>query len=111
MDFLFSFFFTSVAYADFDGFLLNVNRLIVNPLIVFMFALAIAFFLFGVLKFLMNQENEDKKTEGKQHMLWGIVGITIMMGVFTILKIVLSTLDIGGIDVKEGKVQLKPYNP
>ena len=94
MDFLFSLFSTNIAYANLDSFIGNVNKLIINPLILFLFALAIAFFLFGVLKFLINQDNEEKKTEGKQHMLWGIIGITIMLGVFTILKMVMSTLNI-----------------
>jgi hypothetical protein len=44
-------------------------------------------------------------------MLWGVVGITIMLGVWAILNIVMSTLDIRGINLKENKVQLNPYNP
>jgi hypothetical protein len=101
----------NTAYAaspEFDNFILNVNTLIINPLILLLFGLAIAYFLFGVFKFIANQENEDKKTEGKQHMLWGIIGITIMMGVWTILNVILSTLNIPKSDInpEEGTVTL-----
>ena len=98
--------FFNVAYADVDSFVRSVNANIINPLIIFLFALAVAYFLFGVFKFIANQENEEKKTEGKQHMLWGIVGITIMMGVFAILNIIMTTFNITGINVQEGTVDL-----
>lgn len=65
------------------------------------------YFLYGVFQFIMNQENEEKKTSGKSHILWGIVGITIMLGVWTILNMLLNTLNITGINPKEGTVQLR----
>jgi uncharacterized membrane protein YidH (DUF202 family) len=105
------FFFANVAYASVDSFILNVNRLIVNPIIVFLFAVAVAYFLFGVFQFIFHQDSEEKRTEGKQHMIWGIIGITIMMGVFTILQLLLNTFDIKGINPEQGTVQLNDYNP
>lgn len=41
--------FPNIAYADFDSFLKNVNNEIVNPLIKLLFALAVVYFLWGVL--------------------------------------------------------------
>lgn len=106
-------FFTNVAYASVDSFINNVNKLIVNPLIILLFALALVYFLWGVFEFIANQENEEKKTTGKKHMLWGIIGITIMMGVWTILGIVLRTMNIdeSEINPEKGTVQLDDYNP
>ena len=94
---------------DLDKFIANVDNMIINPLIGFLFALAIAFFLYGVLEFFMNQENEEKKTTGKSHMIWGVVGITIMLGVWTILSIVLNTLGISKSEInpEEGTVNLR----
>jgi uncharacterized membrane protein YidH (DUF202 family) len=89
-----------------DSFIGKVTTMIINPLILFLFALAILYFLYGVLEFLMNQDNEEKKTTGKSHMIWGIIGLTIMMGVFTIMNIVLNTLSIRGIDPEQGTVNL-----
>ena len=108
------FFLPQVAYAassSFDGFLTNVNKLIINPLISLLFALAIVYFLYGVFEFVMNSENEEAKTNGKSHMLWGVIGITIMLGVWTILNIVLNTLNVKNINPAENKVQLNDYNP
>jgi len=44
-------------------------------------------------------------------MIWGIIGIVIMMGVFTILNIIMRTFNIEGINPEEGTVQLNDYNP
>ncbi|MES2315281.1 MAG: hypothetical protein V4486_00915 [Patescibacteria group bacterium] len=108
---LFSFLFTpAVAYASFDSFLNNVNAQIVNPLIKLLFALAIAFFLWGVFEFILNQENEEKRSTGKQHMLWGIIGITIMMGVFFIMNLIINTFHIQGVTIDpqgNSKVEIK----
>ena len=101
---------TKTAYASLDSFIGKVDTLIINPLILFLFALAIVFFLYGVLEFLMNQANEEKKTTGKSHMFWGIVGITIMMGVWTILNIILNTLEIKDIKPETGEVSLPDYS-
>ena len=103
--------FTNIAYASVDSFVSNVNRLIINPLIILLFGLAVVYFLYGIFEFISNQENEEKKTTGKNHMIWGIVGIVIMMGVFTILNIIMATFNIEGISPEEGTVQLNDYNP
>jgi succinate dehydrogenase/fumarate reductase cytochrome b subunit len=79
---------TNIAYASVDTFINKVDTLIINPLITLLFALAMVYFLYGVFEFIANQENEEKKTSGKNHMLWGLIGITIMMGVWTILGII-----------------------
>ncbi len=109
--------FINVAYAaeSLDKFIQNVDDLIINPLIIFLFALAVAYFLWGIFEFLSNTDNEEKRTSGKKHMLWGIIGIAIMMAVWTILSILINTLNINKddnkIDPQQGTVQLQDYTP
>jgi uncharacterized membrane protein YidH (DUF202 family) len=77
--------------AEFDSFLAKVLTQIVNPLIELVFALAIGYFLYGVFQFISNQDNEEMKTTGKSHMIWGVVGIAIMLGVWGIMNIITRT--------------------
>lgn len=106
------FFFTQVAYADgIDNFIQNVNRLILNPLIKLLFALALAFFLWGMSQFVLNAENDEARETGKRHMLWGIVGMTIMFSVWGLMYLVLDTFQIEGINPRTGDVNLNNYNP
>ena len=105
--------FTNVAYASesVDAFVSNLNTLIINPLIILLFGLAVVYFLYGIFQFISNSENEEAKTKGKSHMIWGIIGIVIMMGVFTILNMIMKTFNVEGINPEQGTVQLPPYNP
>ena len=104
---------TKIAYAastTLNGFLTNVDNMIINPLILFLFALAVVYFLYGLLEFIINQANEEKKTSGKSHMLWGILGITIMLSVWGIIGFILKTFNISGIQVDQNtnSVNLNP---
>lgn len=108
---MFSFLFPNIAYASVDSVVASVNRLIINPLIILLFALAVVLFLYGLYQFIANQDNEEKRTEGKSHMIYGVIGMTIMMGVFVLMGIILRTFNVTGIDPEKGEVKLNDYNP
>lgn len=67
--------------------------LIIDPLILFVFAAGMVLFMWGLVQFMRNIEGS--KEEGKQHMLWGIIGMFIMVSVKGILQLSLDTFDIG----------------
>lgn len=71
----------------------KVNDLILNPLILLMVALAIGYFLFGLTEFIRNQDNENAQSTGKRHMLWGVIGVFLMMAVGGILSIIEKTTE------------------
>ncbi len=74
--------------------LAKIKTEILNPLIWLLFALAVGYFLYGVFVFIQNQDNEKAKEEGKQHMLWGIIGIFLMIAVYGILGLIANTLGV-----------------
>jgi hypothetical protein len=68
---------------------------IANPIVYLLMAGAVIYFLWGMFVFIQNAENADKRTEGYQHMLWGIIGIFIMISAKGIINIILSTIGLG----------------
>ncbi|WKZ26794.1 MAG: hypothetical protein QY304_01710 [Candidatus Paceibacterota bacterium] len=50
-------------------------------LLITIMGFALAFFLWGAAVFILNSGNEDKRREGRQRMLWGIVALVIMVGI------------------------------
>ena len=70
----------------------KVDMLIVNPLIILMFALALLYFLYGMFQFLLNADKSEDRETGKNHIFWGLVGMFLMFAVFTILHIIQNTL-------------------
>ncbi len=66
--------------------------IIVNSIIPIFFAAAIAFFVWGVVKFfIINSDEEAKRTQGKQFMIWGIVALAVMVSVWGLVKILTTT--------------------
>lgn len=59
-----------------------------------MFVVAVLIFLYGLVEFLAQANNEEIRNIGKRHMLWGIIGIAIMISVFGIMQLIISTLGV-----------------
>jgi len=70
----------------------SINKVIINPLIILLFALAVVYFLYGLARYLLSPENEEIRKSSKSHMLWGIIGMFIMVSVFGIMTLILTTL-------------------
>ncbi len=60
------------------------------PFVGFLFVVAIAYFIYGLIEFVSGADNEEKRTVGKRHLVWGIVGLFIMFSVWGIIQIILS---------------------
>jgi len=69
---------------------------IINPLIILLFAAALLYFIWGVLRFIYYPENTKERADGKRHMIWGIVGIAIMLSVFGIMNFIFNTVTNNG---------------
>lgn len=72
----------------------NINEAVVNPLIGFLIVLATVYFLWGVMQFIWASRADGDQEEGKQHMLWGIIGMTLMVSVYGILRIITGTFGV-----------------
>jgi lysylphosphatidylglycerol synthetase-like protein (DUF2156 family) len=70
----------------------KINTVIVNPLILLMFAAAVLVFLYGVFEYVKDSDSEDARSTGRNHILWGVVGMFIMISVFSIMDIIMNTI-------------------
>jgi hypothetical protein len=77
-----------------DQLLLKISQYILNPLIVVMFVVATVYFLIGMIRFFLPQGNESDRATGQRHMIWGLVGMFIMISVFGIMRIIVNTLEV-----------------
>lgn len=72
----------------------NINRVILNPIKGFMFTLALVIFLWGLVQFIWKADSDKDRDVGRQHMMWGIIGLFIMVAVVAIINIFLNTFGI-----------------
>lgn len=70
----------------------NIERLIIVPIIKFLFALALFLFVFGIVEFMYGADNEEKIKRGKEHMLWGVIGMFVMISAGGIMWIICDTI-------------------
>lgn len=65
-----------------------------SSIIPLIFALAMATFIWGVVQYVINNDDESKKTKGKQFMIWGIIGLAVMVSVWGLVGILGNTFGI-----------------
>ncbi|MCX6731514.1 MAG: hypothetical protein NTX55_00815 [Candidatus Parcubacteria bacterium] len=68
--------------------LLNkINAAIVNPIIGLMIAIGVIVFLFGVVEFIAGSASDEKRSTGKRHIIWGIIGLFIAISVLGLMNL------------------------
>jgi len=77
----------------------NIISYIVNPIIYLLVGLAVIYFLYGVFNFVRNASDPTKRIEGASHILWGVVGLAIMLSVFAFVHVIQNTIGTDSMDV------------
>ena len=78
----------SFAYATSNIFQLTVDlRSLLSYVVPMIIGLALVAFLWGIIKYLFGGEDEGVRKESKQFMIWGIVGLTVMVSLWSLVSI------------------------
>lgn len=70
----------------------NILIFIVNPTIKLMVAVAVIVFIYGVFQFIRNAESSDGRKKGGLNIMWGVIGLFIMISAYGILNVVIDTI-------------------
>jgi hypothetical protein len=76
----------------FDSFVQKIQENIIDPAITLLALAAFILFAYGVLQMIINGGDQEKRTIGRNHMIWGIIGLTIMFGAKVIVAIMKSSI-------------------
>lgn len=71
---------------------LNYLIKIVSSLIPIMIVLAVLAFFWGVVKFVAHADDEKQIAEGREIMVWGLVGLFVLVGLWGIVGYLQTTL-------------------
>ena len=77
----------------------SINKVIINPIIFLLFALAAVYFLYGLAQYLLSPNNEEVRKKSKSVMFWGLIGLFIMVAVFGIMRLILGTFKVNNIKI------------
>ena len=64
----------------------------VTPLL---FALATVGFIWGIIQMFLDPNNEEARKKGKSFMLWGLIGLFVMVSMWGIVGVLDSTFGVG----------------
>ena len=82
--------------ATFQGVLSYVTCIINSSIIPLIFALAMVMFVWGVVNFfILNADDAEKRSKGKQFMIWGIVALAVMLSVWGLVNVLRATFNLG----------------
>lgn len=89
---------------DIGGLFEEISQFVSDILIPLVFALALLMFFYGVFKFLiLGGGDEGSRAEGRQLMLWAIIGFVVMVSLWGIVNLIAGGLGIEGgtVDIPE----------
>jgi len=72
-------------------FLAKINEAILFPLITLMMAVALLLFLYGAFEYVKGADNDGARETGKRHLLWGTIGMLVMLSAMAILYVAAGT--------------------
>lgn len=74
-------------------------NVIVNPLILLMFGVATAYFIFNFVRFLSLEPGDKNREESRKAIMWGIIGMVVMFSVYGLIRFTLNTFGIDANDI------------
>lgn len=86
-----------IAYAASPGvevaasFVGKFNEVILFPIITLLTAVALLVFMWGCFQYIAGAANPAARAEGQKHIMWGLVGLFLMLSAFAILSIAANT--------------------
>ncbi len=89
---------------DFESSAQSVLVFINYILVPLVFGLALIFFLWGVLQAFVIKRDEDSRSEGKQYMIWAIVGLVVMVSLWGIVNLVSGAFGLDQESLPESKI-------
>ena len=79
------------------AFVEKVNDIILFPLITLLIGIAMLYFIYGSVVYIMNAENSKAREEGRSHIMYSIVGMFVMLTAYGILTIAVNTFGLGDV--------------
>ncbi|OGI63292.1 hypothetical protein A2818_02800 [Candidatus Nomurabacteria bacterium RIFCSPHIGHO2_01_FULL_40_12] len=65
-----------------------------NAVLPILIALGVVFFVWGVLMYVLFDDEEAKK-RGRDRMIWGIIGLAVIIGLWGLVRLLTNTFDLG----------------
>ena len=69
---------------------------ILNAIVPLLMALGVVYFVWGVVQYVI-ADGEEAKTKGRDTIIFGIIGLAVIVGLWGLVNIVVNTFNLGGV--------------
>jgi hypothetical protein len=76
-----------------DAIIQKFATVIIDPAIKGLFVISLLVFLWGIVEYIKKADNDTERKKGKDHILWGIIGMAIMVSAEIIINIAVGTVE------------------
>jgi uncharacterized membrane protein YidH (DUF202 family) len=80
---------------------------ILDPAVNLLIAVAVVLLLYGVVKYVSSGENEEERKKGKDLIVYGIIGLFVMVSVWGLVNLLAGTFSLETSSIPKPQ----PYNP
>lgn len=70
----------------------DLTKFLSSAVMPLLFSVALAMFIWGIVDFINHAENSNERKKGKQRMLWGIIGLTVMVTYLGLTSVLTQTV-------------------
>ena len=77
-----------------QGFVDSFNNAVLFPLITLLLAMSFLVFLYGCFEYVRNAGSDSGREEGRRHIMYGVIGMLVMLSAYSILKLAAATVGI-----------------
>ena len=78
-----------------DALVARIGKVILGPVEMVIFSAGFLLFMWGLVKFMWNVGEGGSQSDGKQHMLWGILGMFLMISIWSVIALIDNTFSLG----------------
>ena len=92
----------AVAHAQTFGTIINQITSLLNRVIPILFLIATIVFFWGIILYITSGGDEEKRTEGRQYIIYGLIGLFVMIAVWGIVNVLIGFFFPGGLGPTPG---------
>lgn len=70
----------------------NIEAKVINPIVGLMFTVALMYFIYGVFELFIANKNGSAVEQGRQHVMYGVLGFAIMVSVWGIIRFICTSV-------------------
>ncbi|OGF51717.1 hypothetical protein A3I27_04845 [Candidatus Giovannonibacteria bacterium RIFCSPLOWO2_02_FULL_43_11b] len=86
-----------VAHAQTIGSIVDTIIDFLDSIIPILFLIATIVFLWGIILFITSGGDEEKRKEGRQYIIFGLIGLFVMVAIWGIVNVLVDFFDFGGV--------------